>query len=232
MSLIIRVDVDRAYGAKNIFYKSLSFLASSLPVFPKLNFLGYLNDLKEFISFVDKYDLKIIFFFRRCTIPNKNLLCLLNKKKYSLGWHTENTFNYDSFKREFIIIKNKIGKFDYFSKHGSGLLHYNKLKKFGYYHDPEYNLEKFILWGSKLKLKYFFGNEEKPALKFESYNKLKYIKGCFWINPNYRNSQFSLDWLLNYSKKRDVVLLIHPCNWRANKEIYNSFKYILDNYEL
>lgn len=232
MSLIIRIDVDRAYGAKNILFKTLSYLSSSLPYFPKIPFFGYLNDLKVFLKYLNKNNVSAKIFFRMCSLPDKKTLKLIKKRNHEICWHAENTKDFYSFKKEFDIIKNsfKDYKIKTFSKHGSGHLHRTKLKKFGYFHDPIYDLERFLEFGSKIGLKEFYGNQEIPSLDYKKYKHLRYVKGCFWINPEYRNlEKYDINWILENSKKHDIVLLIHPSNWISNKKISQDFKKIIDN---
>jgi len=38
----------------------------------------------------------------------------------------------------------------------------------------------------------------------------KSLRTAFWINRNYREDRYSVDWLLDQSESQNIVVLVHP----------------------
>jgi len=230
MSIILRIDVDHPYNYKAILGKIGNFLIFYVPFFPKFR-INYLENLENLLILLNTHKIKSKIFFRRHTIPfNKSkILDLIKLGKHEICWHVDASNNFSVFKKEYEFICNKLKiKIRAFSKHGSGKLN----KKLGYYHCPEYNELNLINWGNQLKLKEFYGNGENPSVYEIKENGLKIFSNAFWIDKKYRSEKYNLNWLLKESKKRDIVLLIHPEDI-IKKENYKYLVNIIssDNYE-
>jgi hypothetical protein len=228
MSLILRVDVDSPYGKKNPFIHICSRLASDfdLPAYPMLPYLTYLN---EFIEYLNSKSLQGYFFFRKCTLPRGITLDLLHDGKHVIGHHIENSRSFKTFTDELNLIENNIKtKVEAFSKHGSGKF------KYGLYHDPLYEPDKYLEWGSKVGMKMFFGNLEDPMYKSTITNKnIVFFPAAYWLEPHWRDTKsFNTDWLIQESKIRDLVLLIHVENIFNNSILFRELELIISNTEL
>jgi hypothetical protein len=185
--------------------------------------LKYLN---TFIKYLNNNSVQGIFFFRKCTLPTKELLDLLHAGKHVIGLHLENSRSADTFKSEVEIIENSINeKVEVFSKHGSGK------HKYGYYHYPYYEPEKYLKWGSQLGMKIFYGNLEDPSISSLYTNEgLLFFPSAFWLEHHWRNTAlYNINWLIRESELRDVVLLIHVENIIANNVFFNELELIIKN---
>ena len=158
MSIIIRIDVDRAYGKKTIFRQLLSRVSSDF-YFPKIEKLGYLEDLKKILRFLNNNNIRSYIFFRKCTFPSKSVLRLIEKGKHIIGLHLENSRSYNSFYKELQFLEKRLAiKIKSLSKHGSGL------KKYGFHHYPFYEPNQYIEWAKKSKMEVFW-EREKTGIK-------------------------------------------------------------------
>ena len=51
---------------------------------------------------------------------------------------------------------------------------------------------------------------------------------AFWLEPHWRDTkQFSVEWLLEHARNRDIVLLVHPENVFAEPVLTADFKRII-----
>lgn len=143
MPIIIRMDIDRPYGHKNLLRKTLSRLSADL-YFPKYGRAGYLMELFQILDLLNVKKIRSHIFFRRSTLPQQAQLQLLIKGKHIMGMHLENSRSYQTFQKELIFIQNRFGlPVVSFSKHGSG--HH----KYGLLHYPPYEPDKYVIWGQK-----------------------------------------------------------------------------------
>ena len=207
MSVILRIDIDRPYGKKNLFLRTISRIGSDL-YFPKINKLGYLNDTKEIITLLNKLNCQAHIFFRRCTLPNKILQDFIIKSGHKIGLHLENSRSLSTFKNEFSIFKNHTNtNVQLLSKHGSGK------HRYGLFHYAPYEPEKYIKWAISAQMKVFFGNLEDPSIPSYSKNGLTVFPAAFWLEPYWRDTKkYSVDWLIENARNKDIVVLIHPDN--------------------
>lgn len=223
MSLILRIDVDRPYGKKNIIKHILSRLASDF-YFPKINSFGYLHDLRDILQILNNKNIHAYIFFRKCTLPTRPILKLIYEGKHIPGLHLENSKNYHTFRNELKIIEQKLKqKITVFSKHGSGK------NKYGINHYPPYEPEKYIEWGIRVGIKYFFGNYENPELKNYLVNGLSVFPAAYWLEPYWRNyEKFNFEWLHKAAKTNNIVLLLHPDNITVDLNLYHEFLKIIE----
>lgn len=228
MAVILRIDVDSPYGKKNLFNHSLSRLASDFDLQPILK-LPYLEYLNKFIKYLNNKSIHGNFFFRKCTLPTNEILQILQEGGHVIGLHLENSRSLDTFKNEVEFIENSINtKIEVFSKHGSGK------HKYGFYHYPSYEPDKYLNWGMQLGMKIFYGNLENPDISsFFTSEGLLYFPAAFWLEHHWRDTtSFDINWLIQVSKNRDIVLLIHVENVLYNKILLKEFEAIIQNTEI
>jgi hypothetical protein len=228
MAVILRIDVDSSYGKKNLLNHLFSRLTSDFDI-PPIFKLPYLEYLSYFIKYLNNKSIPGYFFFRKCTLPTKDLLNELKVGGHIIGLHLENSRSLDTFKKEIERIENSINsKVEVFSKHGSGS------HKYGYYHYPSYEPEKYLKWGSHLGMKTFLGNLEDPTIASLYTNEgLLFFPSAFWLEPHWRDiKSFDLNWLIQESKIRDTVLLIHVENLLINKVYWNDLELIIQNTQI
>lgn len=224
MSLIIRIDVDRPYGQKNIFLKALSRVTSDLYL-PRIKTNCYLNELNLVLQLLNEKNISALIFFRKITFPSKRIIELMLTGQHIYGFHLENSKTFSTFVDELDWHKKRTGNdIKIFSKHGSGKY------KYGFKHYVPYEPEKYIDWGLKTGMKYFFGNGENPNEQPKSFGQLTCYPSAFWLEPQWRDvEKYDEEWLIENSKYKDIVLLFHPDNIIFNKKLFDSFNYILDN---
>ena len=207
MAIILRIDVDNPYGHSSLFEKALNHMRMNYP-FPRVSQLGYLHNLIELTEELDNNSAQATILFKRDTLPGKKLANKLKAKGHVLGMHAVDTSSYDAFAGEKEAIEKECGPVRCFSKHGhSGV----KLSKA---HDPEYNVEKLLDFGRRAGMSCFFGNGTDPSEMPKRVGGLAYFPSAFWMKPGER--QNTNRWLLKESKKRDIVVLIHPIEWRES----------------
>ena len=219
MALILRIDVDKPYGRSTSFEKIKSKITEDY-YFPKLNFLGYLKATEEFITYCNSVSVVGIFYFRNCTAPNKRIIDLLNKGGHKIGFHAENTRDFDSFKEELEQFKHKVGKIDLhsFTKHGSGDI------KIGRNRYPPYEPQKYIEWAKDVGVDFPFGNEN-CKLKEDFLNVDNFYPKMFWIHKDYRGGNLeTVEDVLDVASYSNVPVIIHPSNFIAEDYVNSDFK--------
>lgn len=217
MAIILRVDVDKPYGNHTIIRKIASKVVEDF--IPNFNIKhGYLSHLKEFIRYCNSKGVVGTFFHRICTLPDKETLGLLSDSGHVIGLHLENSRNKDTFIMELDLMKSKLNlNINTFSKHGSGVY------KLGKYHYPKYEPEIYKNWAYEYKINYPSGNgiPLKPEDLFSVDDYYEYV---FWIESKYRNSNFNdLTELIQIAKFKDIVVLIHPCNFLSDENTRKEF---------
>jgi hypothetical protein len=226
MAIILRIDVDSPYGKKNLLHHFFSRIASDFNLRPIL-ILPYLTYLLNFVKYLNEKSIRGYFFFRRCTLPTNDVLNVLRSGRHIIGLHLENSRSFDSFKEEVETIENCIKtKAEVFTKHGSGKY------KYGLYHYPAYEPDKYLEWGTQLGMNIFYGNLEDPAIPSYSKNGLLCFPAAFWLEHHWRDTEsFNVEWLINESKKRDIILLIHIENIINNKKYFDELELIFKKSE-
>ena len=109
MSLIIRIDVDRPYGRRPAFRHFLSRLSSDL-YFPKVAGLGFLTELQTMLTWLNAARARAYVFFRRCTLPSRSILNLLDVGRHEIGLHLENSRSLTTFLEETQIVERHVEK--------------------------------------------------------------------------------------------------------------------------
>jgi hypothetical protein len=223
MALIIRIDVDRPYGKRPLGRHFLSRLSSDL-YFPRVSGFGFLAELQTMLRWLNEAGSRSYVFFRRCTLPAKPVLELLEAGRHEIGLHLEDSRSFSTFSEEIRIIENHFGKKVLaVSKHGSGG------GKFGFHHYAPYEPEKYVEWARKTSMRLFLGNLEDPTLEpTKASNELVVFPSAFWLEPAWRDvSKFTVDWLLERALDRDIVLLVHPENVLAESALAVDFKKLI-----
>jgi hypothetical protein len=227
MAIIVRIDVDRAYGRKPLFRHLLSRCSSDFS-FPSIQALGYLRELVKILQILRKHGARAYAFFRRCTFPSACVMEMMEEGGHEIGLHLENSRSFETFEFERSQLERHIGKKVLsFSKHGSGGA------KFGYHHHPPYEPERYIEWAKQARLKVFFGNLEDPTPGAEAQNGgLIWYPSAFWLEPFWRDTErFTIDWLLAQARKSDIVLLLHPENVLCAPTLLRDFEKIIGELE-
>jgi len=213
--IYIRIDVDKPFGKKNIINRGLSKIRENY-YFPIIDNI-YLKGLEDLINLLNKNKIISHIYFRNCTYPKLNHLQLLTEGKHIIGFHAENTKNFETFKYEFNQFSKKMKtKITTFTKHGSGIY------KLGKHHYPKYEPEKYKLWAKKLNIDFSFGNKIITASDINNF------EVAFWIEHGYRHPSFNtINQLIEHAKNHDVVVLIHPSNYEKDKKVKKDFKKLI-----
>jgi hypothetical protein len=227
MALIIRIDVDRPYGYRPLARHVLSRVSSDF-YFPRVNGFGFLSELNTMLGWLNESGARAHVYFRRCTLPSQSTLGLLDAGKHEVGLHLENSRTFDTFAEEKGILERHFGKpIKTVSKHGSGGA------KYGFHHYAPYEPEKYIEWAQKASMQLFLGNLEDPTLQAKTMsNGLMVFPSAFWLEPHWRDQQkFSVQWLLDSARERDIVMLVHPENVLADPQLVADFKRLIGTLE-
>jgi hypothetical protein len=227
MALVVRVDVDRPYGRRPLGRHVLSRLSSDF-AFPKIGAFGYLRELRVILELLADRRARAYVFFRRCTLPSKAILALMEDGRHEMGLHLEDSRSFDTFRAEKAILEEHLGRtISAVSKHGSGG------RKYGRCHYAPYEPEKYIEWARRCGMKVFLGNLEDPSIRGEQDETgFHAYPSAFWLEPAWRETQrFTINWLLSTAAKTDVVLLIHPENVLADCDLLANLITLLDRLE-
>lgn len=223
MALLIRVDVDRPFGRRDIFHKLASRISSDLYL-PRIEYLHFLHDLNEILDQFNLLNIRSYVFFRRCTLPSIRIMKSLDEGNHVIGLHLENSRSLDTFKRELEVLEKHIArKISVFSKHGSGV------HRYGLSHYAPYEPKKYILWGKELGMHIFFGNGEDPSVcSYRDNEKIYVFPSAFWLEPFWRDTtRFSMEWLAREARLRDIVLLLHPDNITRDRVLMDQLMTLL-----
>ncbi len=224
MALIVRIDVDRPYG-KQGFLRHVASRISSDYVLPRMEWMGYLDELKTILRILNANRKPAFVFFRKCTYPTKDVIELMEAGGHRFGLHLENSRSVETFMQELKSLETKLGRrIDAFSKHGSGRFRY------GWRHYAPYEFDKYMEWGSKAGMKVLFGNLEDPRLTPIQCGEQLCFPSAFWLEPSWRDSRaFPIEWLLQEARQRDVVMLLHPDNVTADPAIMREFQLSIES---
>lgn len=180
------------------------------------------------LTWLNEAQARAYVFFRRCTLPSRSILESLDLGRHEIGLHLENSRSFATFQEEMQIVEHHVGrKVLAVSKHGSGG------KKFGFHHYAPYEPEKYIEWAGRASMRLFLGNLQDPSVEaIRTANKPVVFPSAFWLEPYWRDtSKFTLGWLLEGARHRDIVLLVHPENIIADPELVKSFKKLIGTLE-
>ena len=167
-------------------------------------------------------------FFRRCTLPSRCIIDLLDAGHHEIGLHLENSRSLTSFLEEKQIVEHHVRRpLRALSKHGSGGA------KYGFHHYAPYEPERYVEWAQQASMRLFLGNLEDPTIESTKVaNDLLVFPSAFWLEPFWRNTKkFTVDWLLDRARHQDIVLLVHPENIMASAELVVDFKMLIGSVE-
>jgi hypothetical protein len=227
MALIIRLDVDRPYGRHPFARHFLSRVSSDFYL-PKITALGYLAELRTMLALLNEARSRSYVFFRRCTLPSRSVLDLLDAGRHEIGLHLEDSRSFATFLKETEILERQIGrKVQAISKHGSGGA------KLGRHHYAPYEPGKYVEWARRSSMRLFLGNLEDPSLQPEDAGSgLTVFPSAFWLEPHWRDTRrFTVEWLLVQAPRRDIVLLVHPENVLAHPALTAGFRKLVSTVE-
>lgn len=224
MSLIIRIDVDRAYGRQGLIRHVASRISSDFSL-PRIESLHYLDELKVILRILNSKGKPAIVFFRKCTYPTSEVCRLMEAGGHQFGLHLENSRSAETFREELESLASFLQKpVAHFSKHGSGRL------RLGRHHYAPYEPERYLPWARQCGLKYFFGNLENPEWAPVNDGGVVSYPAAFWLEPHWRDTaKYPIQWLLNEARRRDVVLLLHPDNVTASPDVMREFLIAIDS---
>ncbi len=227
MALVIRIDVDRPYGRAPLVRHLLSRISSDL-YFPRVERFGYLSELRTMVEWMNEAGARSYIFFRRCTLPSDSILEALASGRHEIGLHLEDSRSLDTFLAEKALLELHLKtKVNSMSKHGSGGA------KYGFHHYAPYEPERYIDWAQKASMRLFLGNLENPTLEpVHVSNGLLTFPSAFWLEPYWRDTKkFTVPWLMEHSRHRDIVLLLHPENVLADEALVADFKKLISSLE-
>lgn len=222
MSLILRVDVDKPYGRATFLEKCLSKFRENF-WFPALPIIGYLKHLYAFLHFLKEEGICAHIYFRKCTLPllfQMESFCLY---RHAIGVHIEDSRNYNSFKKEI----DEISYYFYpipissFTKHGSGNI------KLGKNHFAPYEPDKYLEWAKASGIPFLFGNAISYYKNNDDFRQSNYYPGAFWIDRLTDSNRYQIDEVLKISKRRNVVIIIHPENFIANSNVKKDMRHLV-----
>ena len=223
MALIIRIDVDRAYGRRPLARHVLSRLSSDL-YFPKVARFGFLAELQTMLNWLNEAQARAYVCFRRCTLPSQRVLDLLEAGHHEIGLHLENSRSFSTFVAERQMLEHYTGKKVLaLSKHGSGGA------KYGFHHYAPYEPERYIGWAGEGSMRLFLGNLQDPSLEAtKAANGVLVFPSEFWLEPHWRDTKkFPVDWLLDNARGRDIAMLVHPENVLADSRLVADFRKLI-----
>jgi len=189
---------------------------------------GFLAELQTMLGWLNEEGARAYVFFRRCTLPSRSILGLLEAGRHEIGLHLENSRSLATFQHETQIVERHVGRRVLaVSKHGSGST------KFGFHHYAPYEPGKYVQWARQASMRLFLGNLEDPTLEPTKVgNDLLIFPSAFWLEPHWRDSKkFTVDWLLDHARHQDVVLLVHPENVLAEGGLTAEFKKLIRTLE-
>ena len=220
MAIILRIDVDNPYGYHTFWRKVLNYLALNYN-FPKIDALGYLSHLNSLLRDLEERDVPATFFFKTTTIPNIEMRSRI-LEMHEVGFHAVRTRSFQEFLKDFQKVNKAFkGLVSGLSKHGSG----EWVGERG--HTPEYDPERCIRYAKRLGLKYFSGNGEDPRVEATVVDGIVYYPSAFWISRRRRKPQFTIEWLLEESLRRDIVVLLHPHEWATRSQARRDYERIV-----
>jgi hypothetical protein len=86
-------------------------------------------------------------------------------------------------------------------------------------------------WAERASMRLFLGNLEDPTIDpIISTKGLLTFPSAFWLEPHWRDTErFTVDWLMQRARDRDIVMLVHPENVLADPVLSSDFETIIHN---
>lgn len=223
MAVLLRIDVDNPFDNSNPFETACNLLRTNY-FFPALRKFGYLKNFEYLINDLNSRGIKANIYFKISTLPNKSMCEEIKAQGHEVGLHAVRTSDFENFMTEVKKISEAFrAKNCGFSKHGSGKL---KLER---KHTPQYEPEKYLEWAKRARMRYFLGNGEDPRIKKKIVKEVLYFPSAFWIEAKYRKKEVTVEWLINESQSRDIVVLTHPISWSHKEQVRRDYERIVSN---
>jgi peptidoglycan/xylan/chitin deacetylase (PgdA/CDA1 family) len=224
MGIILRLDLDKPYGNSGMIQRIASKMIESTGS-GNFRLPGYLKAAKQVLTILNKRNVPAVLFVREVTLPDSELLELINDGGHEIGHHLENSRTLETYRAEQSRVAKACGRaLCCFSKHGSGQL------KLGKNHDVPYEPEKYLGWGAQTGMKLFLGNgtdPEKSCLQMSQ--GLYWFSDAYWLHTAYRNTRkHSIDYLEEASRQREIVVLFHPENYISSGQVRRELDLLLD----
>jgi hypothetical protein len=210
MSLIIlRHDVDDAFSTRNLFSTGLNYLRMKIGRrFPMWESLGYLEDALCLSERDRSMGIHSSWFFRTVTNPSSDFMQGLLGDGHEIGFHADRIEDEFCFNDDFEYVAGDL-EFLGFTKHGSKGLPtpLGAASGLGEVYNPKLCVKRAKDHG----MVYFCGNDVVPTDAIRVVESVVFFPSAFWVFPGYMNDQkFTVDWLIDYQKDHDVVVLVHP----------------------
>lgn len=221
MSLILRVDVDKAFGRRTLVEKVLSKLREEA-WFPSWQWQGYGRAAAAFADWLSERDVRGFFSFRLCTLPDQEQVRRLVLQGHQIGLHSENTRSRATFADEVVRFKRRTGidKVAFFTKHGSGRL------KLGRRHYPPYEVEKYQAWSEEFGIPFPFGN---GRIGPDSDLSGAFLADMYWIHADYRDTEaYPLEWAVKKAKEVRLPVILHPGNFYAVPQVARDIDRLIE----
>jgi hypothetical protein len=205
--IILRHDVDNAFSPRGLFPKGLNYLRLKVGrVFPVWDSFGYLRSAQRLFERERSAGIQASWFFRAVTKPTKGFRRNLVKEGHEIGFHADRIVVESHFRVDLEYVADTL-RFAGFTKHGSRGLH----TPVGVGLGEVYDLELCIRRAKENGLAYFCGSDVVPTDAFRDVEGVSLFPSVFWVWPGYmEDGKFTVDWLIDYQRDHDVVVLIHP----------------------
>jgi hypothetical protein len=216
MVVILRHDVDNPYVGELGFgvvrrkfvwtlnwYRLYGFLGDK---FPGLTQFKYLQAAKRLFEVENRLGIAGSWFFRTRTKPHPALAEMMLRQGCEISFHADRTRDENRFLTdlEYTIGRDRpMG----FTKHGNARDEHEARER----HTEIYDPNNCLRLANKHGFKYFSGNGIDPDETWKKVDGVLYFPGAFWIYTGYMDdSKYTLDWLIETQRQRDIVVLIHP----------------------
>ena len=227
MAIILRIDVDNPYGCEYLPRTTLNYLRLNYPkFFPAFKSLNYLWHTKNILDHLCTSKTKAHFCFMPSSVPQPNFVKQMKDHNQKPALHAVDTINFQKFQEELEEINSKTqeaGPIKFFTKHGDG-----KIKLARMHHTP-YETEVLLKYAQKADLKCFSGNGTDPKEQEQEIEGIRFFPSAFWIDHSLRKHKEDVEWLVKESKKRDLVVLIHPFWFVHEESTRKDLEYVIKN---
>ena len=174
--------------------------------FPAWRSFGYLENARLMFEREKSMGIHASWFFRTITKPLIDFRQDILKEGHEIGFHADRINDESFFKIDLEYVAEG-SKFFGFTKHGSRGLRTPRGIGLG----EVYNLELCTKRAKDNGMTYFCSNDVVPTDMFQRVEGVELFPGVFWVLPGYMDdSKFTVDWLIDYQRDHDVVVLIHP----------------------
>ena len=166
---------------------------------------GYLEDARYLFEREKSIGIHASWFFRTVTKPPNDFRRNLLSERHEIGFHADRIESKSHFADDLKYVADDL-KLLGFTKHGSKGLPTPHVGL-----GEVYNPELCIKRAKDNRMTYFCGNDVVPTDVFRVIEGIVFFPSVFWCSPGYMDDRkFTVDWLIDYQRDHDVVVLIHP----------------------